>query len=301
MKEGNLEGIIVPLITPIHDDETPNYSELEILTDSVINGGVNAIFANSTTGEFARFHCSEQVEILKTVVRVSAGRVPVLAGVSSCGTKLTIEKAQMAVSSGADYIVTTFPYYFPTTSHYEQVSFLRDLITAVDLPVILYNIPAVVGYSVSADVLDAIVDMPGFYGIKDTSGDRKIVDMELNQFHDRIKVFIGDERMTLCGLMRGCDGVVPSMANCFPKIWKKIWEASKKKDWDECRSQCEIVDKMNQMNKFSDSWMSPNIWRKEALKQMKIIGSAFTKPSNKMTKEDREIISDFVNFYMEKY
>lgn len=91
------------------------------------------------------------------------------------------------------------------------------------------------------------------------------------------------------------------MANCFPKIWKKIWETSKKKDWDECRSQCEIVDKMNQMNKFSDSWMSPNIWRKEALKQMKIIGSAFTKPSNKMTKEDREIISDFVNFYMEKY
>ncbi|MEA5012179.1 MAG: dihydrodipicolinate synthase family protein, partial [Angelakisella sp.] len=208
----NIEGVIIPILTPIHIDETPNYEELRKLVDYVIDGGVNAIFANGTTGEFARFTYEESCEILSTIIEQTAGRVPVLAGISDCGTRLVIRNAEYAEAAGADAVVATMPYYFPTTSHSEQIEFIRSLTDSTKLPVLLYNIPSVIGYSLSDEVLDAVYDISNFYGVKDSSGDEDYLLNLLNRYGDKLHIYVGNERLCYTGLQNGASGLVPSLA-----------------------------------------------------------------------------------------
>lgn len=164
-----IEGIAVPILTPINEVEEINHEQLAALTDYVSEGGVNAIFVNGTTGEFARFSQKSRQELVSTVAKAAKGRVAVLAGVSECGTRLVIENIKRAEEAGADAIVTTMPYYFPTTSIREQIEFTEDVTASTKLPVLLYNIPPVTGYSLNEELLDHVCDIDNLYGIKDSS------------------------------------------------------------------------------------------------------------------------------------
>lgn len=296
-----IEGVIIPILTPLHSDETPNYQELRKLVDYVIDGGVDAIFANGTTGEFARFTYEERCQVLKTIVEHTAGRVPVVAGVSDCGTRLVIRNIEYAEAVGADAVVTTMPYYFPTTSHAEQIDFIRSVTAATKLPVMLYNIPSVVGCSLSDEVLDAVCDIENFCGVKDTSGDEAYLNNLLDRYGDKLKVYVGDERLCYAGLHGGASGMVPSLANPFPRVLASAWKAAKDKDWEACKKHTDLVNEMNVLNRFSDSWMSPNIWRKEALQQMGIMKAYFTRPHNKVSQADQQRIAAWIKYYSENY
>lgn len=296
-----LGGVIVPVLTPIHQDETPNYEQLRTLVDYVIDGGVNAIFANGTTGEFARFHEDEQAKCLQTIVEQANHRVQVIGVVSACGTRLVIDNAKAAEAAGADFIATTLPYYFPSTSLKEQIQFLEDVTSSVSVPVILYNIPIALGFGVSSDVLDEVAGLDNLYGIKDTGSGKDFLDLLLLKYHDRLKVFVGDESLFYHGLSNGADGIVPSMANPFPRLLARGWKASQDKDWETCRKCFEQVDDMNLLNKFSDSWMGSNIWRKEALHQMNIIDPYFTRPNTALTDKERAEIAEFIQRYHEEF
>lgn len=301
MQNCSIEGIIVPLLTPITPQETPCFSELEALTDYVIDGGVNAIFANGTTGEFARFPREERAQILACIVRKAAGRVPVIAGVSDCGTRMVIENIRAAEENGADAVVTTLPYYFPMTSVKEQIDFITDVTAATKLPVLLYNIPAAIGCSISEQALDAVCKIENLYAIKDTSGKPEMIDRLQERYGKDLKIFVGDERLNYYGLSRGASGLVPSLANPFPKVLARAWEAAKRQDWDLCKHCCDQVDSMNRLNAFSDSWMSPNIWRKEALAQMGIMNRRFTRPYNPVGETEKATIADYIRLYHQEY
>ena len=297
----NIEGVILPILTPIHSDETPNYDQLRRLVDYTVDGGVTAIFANGTTGEFARFTYEERCEILQTVVAQAAGRVPVLAGISDCGTRLVIRNAKAAEQAGADALVTTIPYYFPTGSHSEQIEFIRSVCEATTLPVLLYNIPSVVQFSLSDEVLDAVCDIENLYGLKDTSGDEAYLEHIIERYGSKLRVYVGDERLCYAGLRSGACGMVPSLANPFPKILAAAWISAKCGDWSACKVHTELVNTVNALNRFSDSWMSPNIWRKEALFQMGIIDQYFTHPYNPVGEEDKKKIADWIAYYLKNY
>ncbi len=299
--EKTIEGIIVPILTPITEEETPCLLQLKELTNYVIAGGVNAIFANGTTGEFARFSKEERGEILCSIVEAARGRVPVLAGVSDCGTKKVLANIRRAEEAGADAVATTLPYYFPTTSVKEQIDFIREVTLSTELPVILYHIPATVGSHLSERALDEVWELPNLYGIKDSSGDKDCLDRLLERYGERLRIFVGDEKLSYYGLRHGVKGLVPSLANPFPKVLAAAWKAAGKKDWEECKAHCELVNTMNELNSFSDSWMSPNIWRKEALKQMGIMEAAFTRPYTPLSEEDKRKVSGWISYYKEHY
>ncbi|MDO4523484.1 MAG: dihydrodipicolinate synthase family protein [Eubacteriales bacterium] len=297
----NLEGVIVPILTPLYSDERPNLEQLERLTEYLIEGGVNAIFANGTTGEFARFSMEERAKVLETIVRKVNGRIPVIAGVSDCGTRMVVQHIELAQSCGADAVVSTIPYYFPTGSESEQIEFFEKIISQSKLPVLLYNIPAVVGHGIGEKVLDEISDMDGLYGIKDSSGNQEYLDHLLEKFGKKLRIYVGDERLNYHGLKNGASGMVPSLANAFPRLLAAVWEAAKKRDWKECKKHCDVVDRMNVLNGFSDSWMSPNIWRKEALCQMGICDAYFTHPYNQLKEADRAKIREWITYYQNNY
>ncbi len=296
-----IEGIIVPLLTPITPEERPRHDQLRALTEYVIAGGVNAIFANGTTGEFARFTRAEREAVLNTIVETAAGRVPVLAGVSDCGTRMVIENIRAAERAGADAVVTTLPYYFPTTSPREQADFLTDVAQSTRLPVLLYNIPVVAGCNMAWEALDQVCGLENLYGIKDTSGKTEYVDQLFARYGGRMRVYVGDERLNYYGLSHGAAGVVPSLANPFPRVLAAAWKAARDGDWAACKAHCGVVDAMNVLNRFSDSWMSPNIWRKVALAQMGIMDETFTRPYQPVSEADRAAIAEDIRFYRENY
>lgn len=298
---GKIEGILVPLLTPINEKEEVNYEQLKNLTEYVIQGGVNGIFVNGTTGEFARFSTEDRRKIVRTVVDAAKGKVPVLAGVSECGTRRVLENIKAAEDAGAEAVVTTMPYYFPTTSVKEQIDFVRDVTKSTTLPVLLYNIPSVIGYALTERLLDEVCRIDNLYGIKDSSGKKESFDRLWGKYHDQLQIFVGAEELDYYGLSHDAAGLVPSLANVFPKVLAKVWKAAKEEDWRTCRKQCELVDEINQLNRFSDSWMSPNIWRKEALYQMGIISAAFTKPYMAVPEKEKRKIAEWIAFYKETY
>lgn len=161
--------------------------------------------------------------------------------------------------------MTTMPYYFPTTSIREQIEFTEDVTASTKLPVLLYNIPPVTGYSLNEELLDHVCDIDNLYGIKDSSGKAENFLKLKERYGEKLKIFVGAEELNYFGLKNGADGLVPSLANPFPKVLAAAWKASREGDWEACKKHCDLVDEMNKLNRFSDSWMSPNIWRKEAL------------------------------------
>ncbi len=296
-----MEGIVVPLLTPVNEREEINYEQLKNLTDYVIRGGVNGIFVNGTTGEFARFSIADRQKIVRVVVEAANGRVPVAAGVSECGTRRVLENIKAAEEAGADAVVTTMPYYFPTSSVREQIEFVKDVTEAAELPVMLYNIPSVMGYALTEELLDEVCDIDNLYGIKDSSGQKESFDRLWERYHDKLQIFVGAEELNYYGLIHGAAGLVPSLANVFPGMLKRVWESSGKGDWETCKEQCALVDEMNRLNHFSDSWMSPNIWRKEALAQMGIISAAFTRPYQPVPEKEKHKIAQWITYYKERY
>lgn len=297
-----MQGVIVPLLVPVTKEEAVNYEQLMRLTNHVVEGGVDGIFVNGTTGEFGRFSRETRTDIVKTVVKASAGRVPVYAGISDCGTKAVIENMKGAEAAGAAAVVTTLPFYFPNTSRYEERQFIQDISVAASVPILLYNLPAAVGNGISLDVLEEAAQMEGIAGIKDSSGDQAYMDELLNRFREQeFRVIVGDETMIYYGLSHGADGLVPSLANPFPRLLARIYKCACEGDWESCRSYCDVVDEMNRLNHFSDSWMSPNIWRKTALKFMGVMDDYFTRPYCPVDAETEKEVKKEVERYLEMF
>lgn len=296
-----VEGIVVPLLTPVNEREEVHYGQLEKLIDYVICGGVNGIFVNGTTGEFARFSMADRQKIVRIAVEAADGRVPVIAGVSECGTRRVLENVKAAEEAGAEAVVTTMPYYFPTSSVGEQIEFVRDVTGATKLPVLLYDIPSVIGFHLTEELLDEVCGIDNLYGIKDSSGEKASFDRLWKRYHDKLQIFVGAEELNHYGLKNGASGLVPSLANVFPKVLAEVWTSSQKGDWETCKERCALVDEMNQLNRFSDSWMSPNIWRKEALAQMGIISADFTRPYRQVSDREKRKIAQWVAYYKELY
>ena len=139
------EGIIVPLLTPVNEDESINNDALERLINYVIEGGVDAIFVMGSSGEFARFDTDFRFQTIRAAVEIVNGRVPVYAGVSDCGTRRVLRHVENAEKAKADAVVVTLPYYFPIRNDDEAYQHFSLVAANTGLPVVLYNIPSTCG------------------------------------------------------------------------------------------------------------------------------------------------------------
>lgn len=144
MKNLELKGIIPPIITPMYEDETINTEELRRQVDRMIEGGVHALFPFGTNGEGYILNAKEKQLVLETVIDQCNGRVPVYAGTGCISTKETIEQSRMAQAAGADVLSIITPS-FAAASQEELYVHYKTIAEAVDMPIVLYNIPARTG------------------------------------------------------------------------------------------------------------------------------------------------------------
>lgn len=274
-------GVIVPLLTPINEDESVNFAQLRRLVDHVVEGGVDGLLAMGSTGEFARFDPGTRGNIIAEIVERTAGRVPVYAGVGDTGLRAVLRNMRIAERAGADALAVTLPYYYPVRGDEEAYLFYSGAAKSTALPFMLYNIPGTCGASIGFSVIDRMLAFDNVIGLKDSSGDLDRLLREVRMYCGKARGFtvvIGSEELSFAGLKAGADGVIPSMGNPFPKLFAALYAAAKRGDDARLQELCATVDAFNRINSSRDSWMAPNIWRKRALHHMGICGDRCTMP-----------------------
>jgi 4-hydroxy-tetrahydrodipicolinate synthase len=228
-----LKGVIVPMVTPFKrtSEQELDLTTLRRLTEFLIENGVDGLMPLGTTGEFALLNRDERREVVRRVVEAANGKIPVIAGVSESGTDIAIALAKDAEEEGADQIIATGPYYYRTDNgglylHYQAI------LDAVDLPMMIYNIPTWVGYNIPAGLVRRLVDRnPGrVVGVKYTTSDMGLFLEYIRELREDLSIFVGSDDLIFAALELGAAGAVAGSANVFPRepvmIYKNFQEGN---------------------------------------------------------------------------
>ncbi len=212
-----LEGVIVPLITPLRPDESLDEPGLERLVEHVIAGGVCGIFVLGSSGEGPSLPLPVKERLVRAVSQQAKGRVPVLVGVFGVGTERTIEEATRLTRQGGDAIVVTVPYYFSHTQE-EIATHIIAVARSQEVPTMVYNIPQMVKTIIEPATLGQLAAVPQVIGVKDSQGDM-VRFQEILKFQcDGFSVYQGAEGVAALSVARGARGAVLGLANVAPKL-----------------------------------------------------------------------------------
>lgn len=167
-----MKGVIVPILTPIDAEERIDEAKLREQVDYVIEGGVLGILAFGSNGEFYVIEEDEMERGLKIMLDQAAGRVPVYFGIGAISTKKCCRLAKMAAENGAAGVSILQPMFLKPTEAELFLHFKTVAESVPETPVLLYNNPGRVGYTMSAGLVDRLAhEVPNIVGMKDTSGD----------------------------------------------------------------------------------------------------------------------------------
>lgn len=220
-----IKGVIVPILTPIDDEEKIDEQKLRSQVDYVIEGGVLGILAFGSNGEFYMVEEDEMERGLKIMLDQAAGRVPVYFGIGAISTKKCCRLAQMAVRRGAAGISVLQPMFLKPT-YAELYGHFKTVAESVpDTPVLLYNNPGRVGYTLSAALVDELAHtVPNIVGMKDTSGDITQTAEFIRRTRDvDFKVFGGKDTLLYASLCHGAVGGVCTAANFMPELITDVY------------------------------------------------------------------------------
>ncbi len=219
-------GIIVALATPMHEDETINYIELRRQVNRMIQSGIHGLFCLGTNGEFYALNEEEKIQVLQTIIEENAGRLPVYAGVGCITTRETVRLAQKAQECGADAVSVITPF-FGQVSQSELINHYRSVAESIDLPVILYNIPARTGNHIDYKTVEKLSKIKNIVAIKDSSGNFDNILKYLEVTERKFAVLSGNDSLILYTLMAGGTGAVAGCANIFPYKMAQIYNLYK--------------------------------------------------------------------------
>lgn len=218
------KGLITPVVTALTEDEQFHPAMYREFINHLIEAGVSGIFPLGTNGEFYAFSQEEKLEIIKTAVEAVHGRVPVYAGTGCVTTKETVEFSKRVASLGVDCLSIISPY-FVAVSQADIYAHYHDIAQAVDLPILLYNIPARTGNNIAYTTVKQLLDTcPNIIGIKDSSGNFDNTLKYIENTNLRINVLAGSDSLILWTLMAGGTGAISGCSNVFPKLMSSIYK-----------------------------------------------------------------------------
>lgn len=229
-----LFGTVVPIVTPLTDEDTIDEESLKNLVDHVIEGGLQCLYPCGTTGEMMYLTVEERKQTAEITVKHTAGRVPVFVHVGAWNLKDTMELARHAVSIGADGIGVVTPAFYKLSDrglvdYYEAVA--RSV--PEDFPVYMYGIPQNAVNDISAAVCEEIARRcPNVIGIKYSYPDFTKLQQFMMVNDQKFSVLVGPDHLfeALCAV--GGDGVVSGNAMIIREHYAAVWEAVQKKDFE---------------------------------------------------------------------
>jgi 4-hydroxy-tetrahydrodipicolinate synthase len=230
------EGVYVAMLTPFKQDGRIHEQEMRKMVDFQIQNGVNGLFPVSSVGEYIHMSREEKVTLMEMVHDQAKGRVPITPGVGSSHPEEAIFLAEKAKAIGCDAVVIAPPYFFPLSQTMIE-QYFETIIDAVDIPVILYNIPLFT-QPLNYDLVKRLARKPNVVAIKDSSGSM----VDFLHFMDGVRLeegemnfLAGREEMLLPCLMMGGKGCMTATAGILPEVMVEIYQCFLSGDYERAR------------------------------------------------------------------
>jgi len=252
------QGSLVALVTPMHPDGSLDFDAYRKLIDWHVKEGTDGLVVVGTSGESPTVSMEEHAELIRVAVEHSAGRLPVIAGVGGNSTDEAIELSQYAKNVGAQAGLSVVPYYNKPTQEGMYQHF-KACAEAVDLPVVLYNVPGRTVADLSNETILRLAQVPGIVGLKDATGDIARAGGLLHRKPESFQVFSGDDPTAAALILLGGKGNISVTANVAPRLMHELCMAALQADVPRVR---ELNGRLAGLNKmlFVESNPIPVKW-----------------------------------------
>lgn len=287
----NLNGVIVPILTPFNDKDEIDYPALNKLVDYLLDKGVNALMVGGTTGEGMLMSLNERKDLLESVVDFTGKRTPIIAHTGCIDTKSTIELTKHALQVGANYISAILPYFFTLDDNQIFQHFISISEAAESLPVLIYTFPGNAKNDISADLLKRLIDAKSnIAGIKSSNSDLiRFQDYVTTGGEEFITCFGVDELM-LAGLAFGSKAQISGNANVFPTPFIDLYKAFNFGDLEKAQNLQKTV---THIVKNHRAGITPAFF-KASLKVLGVPAGNVRPPMRELTKDEFALIEKFV-------
>jgi 4-hydroxy-tetrahydrodipicolinate synthase len=220
-----ITGSIVALVTPMHEDGRVDFDALRRLIDWHIAEGTQCIGAVGTTGESPTVSVEEHCEVIRVAVEHAKGRIPVMAGAGGNSTAEAIELSRYALKVGADCTLSVVPYYNRPSQEGIYQHF-RAIAEAVDIPMVLYNVPSRTVADMQVETALRLAQVPGVIGIKEASGSIERACWLIKQAPKGFSIYSGDDGTAVALMLLGGHGNVSVTANVAPRAMQALCAAA---------------------------------------------------------------------------
>lgn len=287
MKNTIFTGAGVAIITPMNADGSINYDGFAENIEFQIANGTDAIIVCGTTGEASTMTDDEHIECIRFAVEKTAGRIPVIAGTGSNDTKYAVELSKIAQEKGADGLLLVTPYY-NKASQKGLVAHFTAIADAIDIPIILYNIPGRTGVSIDMNTYKILGQHKNIVAVKEASGNISYTSKLIAQCGDLLDVYSGNDDIIVPMMSIGAKGVISVISNIMPKETHEITQLCLANNCEEAaKLQMKYLELIN--NLFIE--VNP-IPIKEAMNQMKMPSGPCRLPLCEMTDEHIETLKN---------
>lgn len=278
-----IQGSIVAIVTPMLKDGGVDWKGLEKLVEWHIEQGTNSIVAVGTTGEASTLSMEEHTQVIKEIIRVANKRIPIIAGTGANSTREAIELTKAAKELGADAALLVTPYYNKPTQeglyqHYKAIA------EAVELPLILYNVPGRTGVDLSNDTAVRLAEISNVVGIKDATGDVPRGKALIEALNGKMAVYSGDDETAWELMLLGADGNISVTANIAPKAMSEVCAVAIAKDEQQAKTLNNKIANLHNIL-FCESNPIPVKW---ALHEMGLIDTGIRLPLTPLAEQYRE-------------
>lgn len=215
MKNTVFTGAGVAIVTPMHEDGSINYAKLEELIEFQIANKTDAIIICGTTGESSTMTDEEHRECIRFTVEKVAKRVPVIAGTGSNDTAYAVDLSKCAEEAGADALLQVTPYY-NKTSQAGLIAHFTAVADAVNIPIILYNVPSRTGVSITVDTYKTLCKHKNIVATKEASGNISAIAQIIEACGDELDVYSGNDDQIVPIMSLGGKGVISVLSNVCP-------------------------------------------------------------------------------------
>jgi len=273
-----LKGSLVAIATPMQDDGALDLAAYRRLIDFHIANGTAAIVAVGTTGESPTVDVDEHCRLIRTAIEHAAGRVPVIAGTGGNSTREAIELSRYAKKVGADCTLSVVPYYNKPSQEGIYQHFKKTA-EAVDIPMVLYNVPGRTVADMQASTALRLAKIPGIIGIKEATGEIDRAAYLVKHAPPGFSIYSGDDGTAIALMLLGGHGNVSVTANVAPRAMSELCRAALAGD---AKKASAIHMKLVELHQalFVEPSPAPAKW---AMARLGLCGSALRLPITPLT------------------
>lgn len=228
------------MVMPVTASGSLDEAAARRIIDFLLQGGVEGVFVLGTTGEAASVAMADRMRLVQLTIKQVAGRAQVYAGINENSLADAVQAGNRYFGAGVDAVVSILPSYYPLRAQ-ETLPYFSAILDQLEGPVILYNIPATTKLAIPLETIESLMGHPRFVGLKDSENNAARLETILEKWGGRenFSIFVGVGALMAKMMLRGADGIVPSVGNLLPALCQELYESGRAGD----KSKTEQLEK----------------------------------------------------------